>query len=92
MPCPTAFARMIRVAWPPSAGTSRLPRDSSTRPAACSTTSEMRLCTAAVRRRRGELLGGPAGEDEINRADLWMKGEKIQDPSRMASMILTRLV
>ena len=41
---------------------------------------EMRLCSAAVRRRLGELIGGDDGEDEVDRADRWMKQEKIQNP------------
>jgi tetratricopeptide (TPR) repeat protein len=53
--------------------------------------AEMRLCSAAARRRRGELLGGEAGQAEVRRSEEWMAAQGIQDASRMASMILTDL-
>ena len=51
----------------------------------------MRLCSAAVRRRRGELLGGEAGQAEVRRSEEWMAAQGIRNASRMASMILTDL-
>ena len=50
----------------------------------------MRLCSAAVRRRLGELIGGETGRSMIDREDDWMAGQRIQDPARMAAMILPR--
>ncbi len=52
---------------------------------------KMRLCSASVRRRLGELIGGDRGQAEVARADHWMTDQKIQNPACMASMILARL-
>ena len=92
MPCPTAFARMIRGSLAALRGDLALADRELDQACGLFDGVGMRLCTAAVRRRRGELIGGRRGDDEINRADRWMKQENIQDPARMASMILTRLV
>ncbi len=58
---------------------------------AASKPSNMRLCSASARRRLGELIGGDRGQAEIARADQWMTDQKIQNPARMASMILAKL-
>ena len=52
---------------------------------------EMRFCSASVRRRLGELIGGDKGQAEVGLADQWMSDQKIRNPARMASMILTEL-
>jgi serine/threonine protein kinase/tetratricopeptide (TPR) repeat protein len=92
MPCPTAYARMIHGALAVLRGDLSLADRLLDQSCGLFDEVGMRLCAAAVGRRRGELIGGRHGEDEINKADLWMKQEKIHNPARMASMILTRLI
>ena len=91
MPCPWAYAHMIR------GGLAALRGDS---PRAAILLAEaverfeavkMRLCSASVRRRLGELIGGDRGQADVARADHWMTDQKIQNPACMASMILARL-
>jgi hypothetical protein len=48
---------------------------------------DLRLLTAAVLRRRGELEG-KAGADRIEAADMFMRSEGILRPDRMTAMIL----
>ncbi|WP_165230426.1 serine/threonine-protein kinase [Aquisphaera insulae] len=91
MPCPTAFALMI------TGGVAALRDDrdaaiaSLRRAVPAFEAVDMRLCAAVARRRLGELLGGEAGAEEVRRADEWMAGEQVRDPSRMSSMILASL-
>src|SRR5205823_8980450 len=47
---------------------------------------DMNLYAAASRRRLGELLGGDEGKAQRERADSWMRQQKIQDPARMANI------
>ena len=91
MPCPAAYAHMIR------GGLAALRGDA---PRAAILLAEaverfeavdMRLCSAAVRRRLGELIGGDRGQADVARADHWMTDQKIQNPACMASMILAKL-
>jgi tetratricopeptide (TPR) repeat protein len=91
MPCPAAYARMIR------GGLAALHGDL---PHAALRLGEavdlfeavdMRLCAVSVRRRLGELTGGDSGQEAIGRADQWMRDQKIQNPARMAAMIVPRL-
>ena len=72
MPCPWAYAHMIR------GGLAALRGDS---PRAAILLAEaverfeavkMRLCSASVRRRLGELIGGDRGQADVARADHWM--------------------
>jgi hypothetical protein len=50
---------------------------------------DMRLCAAASRRRLGELRGGKEGQAEIDQANQWLIEQKIANPSKMVSMIIT---
>ena len=89
MPCPTAYARLIRgalaaVGGDPSRAVPRL-----TEAVACFEAVDMRLCAAAARRRLGEFLGGTRGREEIDRADRWMSDQKIKNPASLVSMIVT---
>jgi eukaryotic-like serine/threonine-protein kinase len=89
MPCPTAYARLIRgavaaIEGDPSRAVPRL-----TAAVACFEAVDMRLCAAAARRRLGEFLGGTRGQEEIDRADRWMSQEQIKNPANMVAMIVT---
>jgi hypothetical protein len=90
MPCPAAYARLIQGALAGVRGdpaqSARLLGEAVVRFEAV----DMRLCSSAARRRRGELIGGETGRTEIGRADEWMASQKIRDPERMAAMILPR--
>jgi hypothetical protein len=44
---------------------------------------------ASRRGGRGETLGVPHGREEVDQADRWMAAQKIKNPARMASMIVT---
>jgi hypothetical protein len=48
----------------------------------------MKLHAMAMRRRRGELLGGDEGRALIAAADEWMTSQGIRNPVRMAAMIV----
>jgi hypothetical protein len=89
MPCPTAYARLIRgalagIGGDPSRAVPRLAEA-----VTCFEVVDMRLCAAAARRRLGEFLGGTRGQEEIDRADRWMSDQKIKNPANLASMIVT---
>ena len=89
MPCPAAYARVIR-------GAGGAPRRSRAavllleEAAVRFEAVDMRLCSAAARRRQGEMIGGETGRSMIDREDDWMASQRIQDPARMAAMILPR--
>jgi eukaryotic-like serine/threonine-protein kinase len=89
MPCPTAYARLIRGALAAVAGDSSRAVPRLTEAIAAFEAVDMRLCAAAARRRLGELLGGAAGREEIERADRWMADQEIANPANLASMIVT---
>ena len=91
MPCPCAYAHMIRGALAALDGDS--PRAAILLAEAIERFEavNMRLCSASVRRRLGELTGGERGQADITRADQWMSDQKIQNPACMASMILAEL-
>jgi hypothetical protein len=47
---------------------------------------QMGLFAAAARWRRGQLLGGEQGRQELAAAQAWMQGQTIQTPARFAAM------
>jgi hypothetical protein len=47
----------------------------------------MRLYAAAARRRRGELVGGPAGQKLMADADAWMTGQGVRCVERMTALL-----
>src|SRR5439155_1508912 len=47
---------------------------------------DMELHTACVKLRRGQWMGGEAGEALKNEAEAWMRGQGIRSPERMAAM------
>jgi hypothetical protein len=49
--------------------------------------ADMALYVAAVRRRRGELIGGGAGRSLVEAADAWMRAQSIKNPERMTAML-----
>jgi eukaryotic-like serine/threonine-protein kinase len=49
--------------------------------------ADMSLFAAAARRRRGELLGGPAGESLVESADAWMRTQNILQPEAMTGVL-----
>jgi hypothetical protein len=89
MPCPAAYARLIRGALAAIAGDSSRAISLLTEAVACFEGVDMHLCAAAARRRLGETLGGDSGREEIELADRWMADQKIKTPASMASMIVT---
>jgi eukaryotic-like serine/threonine-protein kinase len=89
MPCPTAYARLIRGALAAIGGDSARAVSLLTEAVACFEGVDMRLCAAATRHRLGELEGSALGQAEIDRAARWMADEKIKNPDRMAAMIVT---
>ena len=89
MPCPTAYARLIRGALAAIGGDSARAVALLTEAVGCFEAVDMRLCAAATRRRLGEQQGGASGQAEIDRAARWMAEEKIKNPDRMAAMIIT---
>jgi len=52
------------------------------------TAADMALYAAAARRRQGELTGGDQGRALITAADAWMSEQQIQNPARMAAMLV----
>ncbi len=90
MPCPAAYARVIEGALAALRGDPArsvlLLEEAAVRFEAV----DMRLCSSAARRRHGELIGGETGRSAIGREDDWMASQRIQDPARMAAMILPR--
>jgi hypothetical protein len=52
------------------------------------TATDMALHAAAVRRRRGGLIGGAEGRALIESADAAMRAQEIRNPARMAAMFL----
>jgi hypothetical protein len=91
MPCPAAYARVIQGALAALLGDPArsvlLLEEAAVRFEAV----DMRLCSSAARRRHGELIGGETGRSAIGREDDWMASQRIQDPARMAAMIVPRL-
>ncbi len=51
---------------------------------------DLRLYCAAIRRARGLLMGGDAGDEHVTEADAWMREQGIADPARMAAALLPR--
>ncbi|MGO9464631.1 MAG: serine/threonine-protein kinase PknK [Isosphaeraceae bacterium] len=89
MPCPSAYARLIRGGVAAIGGDTARAVALLTEAVVCFEAVDMRLCAAATRRRLGELQDGPSGQEEVDRATRWMAHEKIKNPSRMAAMIIT---
>jgi hypothetical protein len=89
MPCPTAYARLIRGGLAAFRGDSLRAVPLLAETASSFEAVDMHLCAAATRRRLGELLGGTRGQEEVDRADRWMRDQKIKRPASMASMIVT---
>jgi hypothetical protein len=91
MPCPQAYGQMIRGALAALGGDSARAISLLVDAAQRFDAVGMHLCSAAVRRRLGELTGGDRGQAEVARADGWMHDQKVQNPARMACMILAKL-
>ena len=89
MPCPTAYARLIRGALAAIGGDSARAVSLLTEAVACFEAVDMRLCAAATRRRLGELQGGASGQAEIDRAASLDGRREDQESRSMAAMIIT---
>jgi tetratricopeptide (TPR) repeat protein len=91
MPCPSAYARMIRGGLAAQRGD--VPGAATLLGKAIDDFEavDMRLCAAAARRRWGELIGGNRGQAAVSVADRWMIDQRIQNPAHMTSMILPKL-
>jgi serine/threonine protein kinase/tetratricopeptide (TPR) repeat protein len=51
-------------------------------------TAEMALCSAAARRRRGEITGGSAGARLVADSDRWMSSQTVRNPAAMTRLVL----
>jgi hypothetical protein len=89
MPCPTAYARLIRGALAAVGGDPERAAPRLAEAVACFEAVDMHLCAAAARRRLGDILGGTRGQEEIDRADRWMSDQKIKNPASLVSMTVT---
>jgi hypothetical protein len=49
--------------------------------------ADMRLHARAAQRRLGAIVGGEKGRTMVIAADVWMNGEDVQDPSRLADVL-----
>jgi hypothetical protein len=50
--------------------------------------ADMNLHVAAVRRRRGQIIGGGEGASLIQQADAWMTSRDIRNPANMAALLV----
>jgi hypothetical protein len=91
MPCPSAYARMIRGGLAALRGDYARATALLAEAVARFEAVEMQLCAAAVRRRWGELMGGDCGQAAVVSADRWMTDQMIHNPGCMASMIVPKL-
>jgi hypothetical protein len=91
MPCPRAYATMIRGGLAALRGDCRRAAVLLAEAIDRFDAVHMRLCSASARRRLGELIGGDRGQVEVASAERWMTDQKIQNPARMSSLILTKL-
>jgi hypothetical protein len=91
MPCPTACAVLIRCGLAALGGDSPRATILLAEALARFESVDMRLCSATARRRLGERIGEERGQAGVARADQWMSDQQIQDPARMASLIVARL-
>jgi hypothetical protein len=89
-PCPTAYARVIQGALAALRGDPARSVLLLEEAAVRFESVDMRLCSAAARYRQGEMIGGETGRSMIDREHDWMASQRIQDPARMAAMILPR--
>jgi eukaryotic-like serine/threonine-protein kinase len=89
MPCPTAYAQLVRGALAAIGGDRTRAVSLLTEAVACFEVVDMRLFATATRRRLGEQQGGSAGQAQIDRAARFMADESIKNPDRMAAMIIT---
>jgi len=46
----------------------------------------MALYAESAKRRRGQLMGSPDGDDLVSQTESWMASQGIRDPARMAAM------
>ena len=53
--------------------------------------TDMALYAAAVRRRRGQIIGGAEGSALMRAADDWMQSQKIKNPERITAMLVPGL-
>jgi hypothetical protein len=44
------------------------------------------LFAESAKRRRGQLVGGLAGDELVSQSEIWMTGQGIRNPTRMAAM------
>jgi hypothetical protein len=91
MPCPTAYASMLRGAVAAFDGNDLDAIPMLERSIGQFTDVGMSLAAMAVRRRLGELRGGTEGQTLIQEADRWMEGQSIQNAERMSALFLAAL-
>ncbi|WP_165252108.1 serine/threonine-protein kinase [Paludisphaera soli] len=90
MPCPDAYARLVRAALAQAEGRDDLAAPLWRAAVAGFEAVDMNLCAAAARRRLGACLGGDAGARALSESETWMRRQLIQDPEKAARMIAAR--
>ncbi|KAJ3054324.1 hypothetical protein HK102_011542, partial [Quaeritorhiza haematococci] len=90
MPCPDAYARLVRAALAQAEGRDDLAAPLWRGAVAGFEAVDMNLCAAAARRRLGACLGGDAGARALAESETWMRRQLIQDPEKAARMIAAR--
>ncbi len=88
MPCPDAYARMIRASLAAIEGRDEEAALLWREAVAAFEAVDMNLCAAASRRRLGEALGGDAGAAAVVESESWMRGQLVREPSKAARMVI----
>lgn len=88
LPWSSALARLVRAGIAALRGDATGSRKLLADAARLSDLAAMRLHAAAARRQLGELVGGTEGKALVAHADLWMAGQGIQAPGRMAGLLV----
>jgi hypothetical protein len=91
MPCPTAYATLIRGGLAAFDGHEAEAIALLRRSVLELAEVEMNLCAMAVRRRLGALCGGTEGQELIREADRWMASQSIEDSERLTALFLPDL-
>ncbi len=87
MPWCAALARLLRAGIAAARGRTEAAVGLLTDAEAGFEATDMALCAAAARRRRGEVLGGDTGAALVADADSWMAAQEIRNPARMTGML-----
>jgi hypothetical protein len=87
LPYPTALAQIVRAGVAGARGNPQAARIHLVSAADQFNVLDTRLWEWAARRHLGSLIGGGEGQDLVSQADVWMSGQAIRNPARMAAML-----